>query len=196
VHSRKLALVMAAAASALLLSGCTFSLSPQVPEVAGSDVATVVEDRLEQEVGSRPDVDCGEDAVRLEVGGTLTCVLTDPATGLEYDVVVTFTEVKGTDYAFDFKVADSPNNPPEPTVDPSAPTVPGEDIAALVVTALAPQMDVPPQVSCPEPEVTIAVDNTTYCSFDDENGTHDVEVTITSYDPDAGTYTINASVLN
>jgi hypothetical protein len=195
VHSRKLALVLAGAASALLLSGCTFSLSPQVPEVAGSDVATVVEDRLEDEVGSRPEVDCGEDAVRLEVGGTLTCELTDPATGLEYDVVVTFTEVKGTDYTFDFKVADSPNNPPQPTVDPQAPEVSGEDIAALVVTALTPQLPAPPQVNCPEPTVVISVDNTTYCTFDDENGTHDVEVTITSYDPDAGEYTISATVL-
>jgi hypothetical protein len=196
VRSRILTLVVAGAAASLTLTGCQISFTPQIPEVPASDVATVVEDKLEEQVGSRPEVDCGDDTVQLEVGNKLTCVLTDPASSLEYDVVVTFTEVKGTDYAFDFKVADSPNNPPEPTVDPSAPTVPGEDIAALVVTALAPQMDVPPQVSCPEPEVTIAVDNTTYCSFDDENGTHDVEVTITSYDPDAGTYTINASVLN
>lgn len=195
MHSRKLTLVVAAAASAVLLSGCTFSLTPQIPDVAGSDVATVVEDRLEQEVGSRPDVDCGEDSVQLEVGNKLTCVLTDPATGLEYDVVVTFTEVKGTDYKFDFKVADSPNNPPQPTVDPQAPEVSGDTIAALVVTALTPQLPAPPQVNCPEPTVTIAVDNTTYCTFDDEDGTHDVQVTITQYDSKTGDYTINAAIL-
>lgn len=196
MHSRKLALVLAGAASAALLSGCTFSLTPQIPEVEGSDVATVVEDRLEQEVGSRPAVDCGTDSVLLEVGNTLTCVLTDPASGLEYDVVVTFTEVKGSDYTFDFKVADSPNNPPQPTVDPSAPTVPGSDIATLVVTALTPQLPAPPQVNCPEPEVTIAAGNTTYCTYEDETGAHDVEVTITSYDPAQGQYTINAEVIS
>ncbi|HWM34461.1 MAG TPA: DUF4333 domain-containing protein [Pseudolysinimonas sp.] len=195
MHSRKLALVVAGAAAALLLSGCTFSLTPQIPEVAGSDVATVVEDRLEEEVGSRPDVDCGEDSVKLEVGNKLTCVLTDPATGLEYDVVVSFTQVKGTDYTFDFKVADSPNNPPDPNVDPDAPEVSGDDIAALVVTALTPQLTAPPQVSCPEPTVTIAVDNTTYCTFDDETGPHDVEVTITKYDPATGNYSISAKIL-
>lgn len=196
MRSRHLSLVVAGAAAALLLSGCTFSLTPQIPEIDASDVATVVEDKLEEQVGSRPEVDCGDDKVQLEVGGKLTCVLTDPASSLEYDVVITFTEVKGTDYQFDFQVADSPNNPPEPTVAPGSPTVPGSDIAALVVTALTPQLPAPPQVSCPEPEVTIAVDNQTYCSFTDEDGTHDVEVTITSFDPAAGEYTINATVLN
>lgn len=195
MRSRILPLVVAGAAVALTLTGCQISFTPQIPEVPGSDVATVVEDKLEEQVGSRPDVDCGDDDVQLEVGNTLTCVLTDPESSLEYDVVVTFTEVKGTDYAFDFKVADSPNNPPEPTVDPDAPTVSGDDIAALVVTALTPELGFPPVVSCPEPEVTIAVDNVTYCSYDDEQGSHDVEVTITSYDPAAGEYTINAKVL-
>jgi hypothetical protein len=196
VRSRNLTLVVAFGATALLLSGCNLSLTPQIPEVPAADVATVVADKLEAQVGSRPDVDCGNNTVQLEVGNTLTCVLTDPGTSLEYDVVVTFTKVDGTNYAFDFKVADSPNNPPDPTVDPNAPTVSGEDIAALVVTALSPQLDVPPQVSCPEPEVTIAVDNKTYCTFDDEDGSHDVEVTITSFDPAKGDYTINAKVLN
>jgi hypothetical protein len=194
VRSRNLTLVVAGAALAVVLSGCNFSFTPQIPEVDASDVATAVADKLEEQVGSRPDVDCGNDKVQLEVGSTLTCVLTDPGSGLEYDTVVTFTEVKGTEYQFDFKVADSPNNPPQPTVDPNAPTVSGDDIAALVVTALAPQLDVPPDVTCPEPEVTIAVDNTTYCTFDDEDGTHDVTVTITSYDAEAGNYTINAQV--
>jgi hypothetical protein len=194
VRSRIISLAVAGSALAVALSGCTISLTPQIPEVAASDVATAVADKLEQQVGTRPDVDCGKNKVQLEVGNKLTCILTDPGSGLEYDTVVTFTEVKGTDYAFDFAVADSPNNPPEPTVDPNAPTVTGDDIAALVVTALTPQLDVPPVVSCPEPEVTIAVDNQTFCSFIDEQGTHDVTVTITSYDPSTGNYTINAKV--
>lgn len=196
MRSRNLTLVVAFGAMALLLSGCNLSLTPQIPEVPAADVATVVADKLEAQVGTRPDVDCGNNTVQLEVGNTLTCVLTDPGSSLEYDVVVTFTKVDGTDYAFDFKVADSPNNPPDPTVDPDAPTVSGDDIAALVVTALSPQLEVPPQVSCPEPEVTIAVDNKTYCTFDDKDGSHDVEVTITSFDPAKGDYTINAKVLN
>jgi len=195
VRSRNLSLVVTVIAAGALLSGCTFSLTPQILEVPGSDVATVVEDKLEEQVGTRPDVDCGTESVQLEVGNTLTCVLTDPDNALEYDVVVTFTSVQGTDYTFDFTVADTPNNPPTPTVDPQAPTVPGSDIAALVVTALTPQLEAPPQVSCPEPEVEISVGNVTYCTFTDAQGTHDVEVTITKFDPAQGTYTINAVIM-
>ncbi len=196
MRSRILSLAVIAGASAVLLSGCNFSFTPQIPTVAGSDVATAVEDKLEETVGSRPDVDCGDDDVQLEVTATLTCLLTDPGSGLEYDVVVTFTKVTGTDYEFDFKVADSPNNPPQPTVDPQTPSVSGDDIAALVVTALTPSLPAPPEVSCPEPTVDIVVGNTTYCQYDDDAGSHDVEVTITKYDPDAGTYAINAAVIN
>ena len=197
MRSRILSLAVGAATTAVLLTGCTgFSFTPQIPVVPGADVATAVEDKLEQDVGTRPEVDCGEDDVQLEVGTSLTCVLTDPGTDLEYDVVVEFTKVSGTDYEFDFTVADSPNNPPEPTVDPNTPTVTGDDIAALVVQALTPELPAPPVVSCPEPTVDIVVENVTYCTYEDENGIHDVQVTITEYDPVAGTYSINAAVIN
>lgn len=196
MRSRILSLAVGAAAAAVLLSGCVPSFTPQIPEIDASDVAVAVEDKLEETVGTRPEVDCGTDPVTLEVTASLTCVLTDPGTDLEYDVVVTFTKVTGTDYEFDFKVADSPNNPPDPTVDPDAPSVTGDDIAALVVTALTPSLQAPPVVSCPQPTVDIIVGNITYCQFDDENGSHDVEVTITEYDPAAGTYAINAAVIN
>jgi hypothetical protein len=196
LRSRILSFAVGAAAAAVLLTGCVPSLTPQIPLVAGSDVAVAVEDKLEEEVGTRPEVDCGDDDVQLEVTATLTCLLTDPGSGLEYDVVVTFTKVTGTDYEFDFKVADSPNNPPEPTVDPNTPSVTGDDIAALVVQALTPSLPAPPVVSCPEPTVDIIVENVTYCTFEDEDGVHDVQVTITEYDPIAGTYAINAAVIN
>jgi hypothetical protein len=196
LRSRILTLAVGAAATAVLLSGCTPNFTPQIPTVAASDVAIAVEDKLEETVGSRPDVDCGDDEVKLEVPATLTCLLTDPESGLEYDVVVTFTKVTGTDYEFDFKVADSPNNPPEPTVDPAAPSVSGDDIAALVITALTPELTAPPEVRCPQQTVNIIVGNQTYCQYDDETGSHDVEVTITEYDPDAGTYAINATVMS
>jgi hypothetical protein len=196
LRSRILSLAAGGAVAAVLLTGCSFSFTPQIPTVPGSDVATAVEDKLEETVGSRPEVDCGDEDVQLEVTATLTCVLTDPGSGLEYDVVVTFTKVTGTDYEFDFHVADSPNNPPEPTVDPDTPSVTGDDIAALVVTALTPSLPAPPDVTCPEPTVDIVVDNVTYCTYEDEQGVHDVEVTITEYDPVAGTYAINASVID
>jgi hypothetical protein len=201
VRTRILPLTVLAATAALLLSGCGgFSLTPQVRSVEPKDLATTVEDSLEKEVGSRPEVDCGKDKIPLKPKSSVTCVLTDPATDLEYDVVVTFSKVEADGhYTIDFKVADSPNNAPSPTVSPSdggAPTVTGDDIASLVVQALTPSLGFPPDVACPEPEVQISVDNKTYCQFTDDTGSHDVEVTITTYDPATGKYEINASVLN
>lgn len=193
---RIFSVAVTAAAATIMLAGCSISLTPQILEVPASDIAVTVEDKIEAEIGSRPEVDCGTDDVKLEVSASLTCLLTDVGTGLEYDVVVTFTEVTGSDYSFDFAVADSPNNPPEPTVDPQAPTVTGDEIAALVVTALSPSLPAPPDVSCPEQTVDIVVGNTTYCQFDDDDGSHDVEVIITQYDPVEGIYAISATVLN
>ena len=72
----------------------------------------------------------------------------------------------------------------------------GDDIAVLVVTALSPSLPAPPAVACPEPTVDIVVGNTTYCQFSDDDGSHDVEVIITRYDPVSGTYAISATVLN
>jgi Domain of unknown function (DUF4333) len=199
VRSRILPIAMVAATAALLLSSCTFSLTPQVRTVQPDDVANTAEKALEDQVGTRPDIDCGKDKIPLKAKSSITCVLTDPGSGLEYNIVITFSKVTADGYAIDFKVADSPNNQPTPTVSPSdggIPTVSGDDIAALVVTALSPSLGFPPDVSCPEPQVQIAVDNTTYCQFTDDSGSHDVEVTITSYDPAAGNYSINANVIN
>jgi hypothetical protein len=200
VRARILPAVMLGVTAALTLSACTFSLSPQVRTVEGSDVAETAAGALEEQTGSRPDIDCGGDAIALEAGTKITCLLTDPASGLEYDVVVTITTVSRDGYEIDAKVADLPNNPPQPTAEPTVPgdvpSVTGDQIAALAVQALTPGLGFPPQLSCPEPEVQIVVGNTTYCQYDAEGVSHDVEVTITSFDPDAGTYRITAKVIS
>lgn len=188
--------------AALTLSACTFSLSPQVRTVDASDVADTAEGALEKQTGSRPEIDCSAagSSIALEKGSAVTCLLTDPASDLEYDVVITFTEVTRDGYSIDAKVADLPNNPPQPTVEPTdpgaAPTVTGEQIAALATQALAPGLGYPPEVTCPEPEVQIVVGTTTYCQYDTESGSQDVEVTITAFDPAAGTYRITATAID
>ncbi|HWH26337.1 MAG TPA: DUF4333 domain-containing protein [Pseudolysinimonas sp.] len=199
MHTRILPLAAAALVSATLLSSCSFSLSPQVPRVAADEVASVAEDKLEDQVGSRPDISCGSDDIRAEVGRTHTCLLTDPATGLEFDVKITFTEVTGSRYEFDVKVAEIANNAPEATAEPkdgTTPQVTGEQIASLVVQALAPQLGYPPAVSCAEQTVDIIVDTTTSCAYvDDEGATQKVEVTVTSYDASTGRYRISADLV-
>lgn len=199
MRARPLTLVPAAFALALL-SGCTFSVgTPTAPSIDPENVASTAADALEEETGVRPEIDCGDDEILLEKGRSVTCLLVDPVAGLEYDVVITFTDVAADGYDIDVAVAEVPNNAPEPTVTPepqdpdAAPTVPGETIAALAIQALTPELGFVPEILCPEENVAIVPGNRTYCSYDDENGSHDVEVEITSL---VGLeYTITARVL-
>ena len=185
-----------AAASIALLAACgTATLTAQA-----EDIATTAENALEEQVGSRPEIDCGTGEIELKVDLVVDCVLTDPATGEQFEAPVTIEAIEGSTYTVGVKVGDAPINAPdpEPTVEPDPsgnPTVPGDDIAALAAGALEPVLGFLPELACPEAQVQIVVGNTTFCSFDDEDGVaHDVRVDITEFD--GSTYAINAEVLN
>lgn len=193
---RTVSTIATVALAAALLAGCTtVTLTAQA-----EDIATTAEDALEQQVGSRPEIDCGTGEVELKVGLVLDCVLTDPASGEQFEAPVTIEAIDGTNYTVGVQVGDAPINPPEPepTVEPDPsgnPTVPGDDIAALAAGALEPVLGFLPDLACPEAEVQIVVGNATFCSFDDDEGVaHDVRVDITEFD--GTTYGINAEVLN
>lgn len=94
------------AATAILLTGCSLSTTPTADP---ADVAATAADALEQQVGSRPDMDCGTRSVQIVDGTVVECVLTDPATGLEYDAPVTISDVNGLDYLVSVQVAAEPN---------------------------------------------------------------------------------------
>lgn len=87
------------------LAACSFG----TPTVPADDVAELAEDALEEQVGQRPEIDCGSEDIEVVDGDEVTCTLTDPATGSEFDAVVTFSGVDGTDYKIDVQVADTPN---------------------------------------------------------------------------------------
>ena len=76
--------------------------------LTADQIAEAAEGALEQQVGSRPSVDCGADDVRLVKGTKVDCVLTDPETGERFDAPVTITKVDGTDYAISVQVSDEP----------------------------------------------------------------------------------------
>lgn len=184
------------AASIALLAGCTSATLTAPAE----DIATTAENGLEEQIGSRPEIDCGTGEIELKVGLVVDCVLTDPTTGEQFEAPVTIEAIEGSTYTVGVKVGDAPINAPEPepTVEPDPsgnPTVPGDDIAALAAGALEPVLGFLPELACPEAEVQIVVGNTTFCSFDDEQGVaHDVQVDITEFD--GTSYSINAEVLN
>jgi len=193
VRSRSLTLVPVAALAATLLAGCTWSVGLNTaPTVPPDEIASVAADKLEELTGTRPDIDCGTEPIPLKDDTSVTCLLTDPTTGLEFDVVLRFTEVSGSNYAFDIDVASVPNNPPEPTAAPGA-SVPVTDIEALVITALAPYLDYIPEVSCDATEVEIVVGNTVDCLYSSPDGDVPAVVTITQFDPVTGEYFINVS---
>ena len=101
--ARTLTLVPAAVLCAGVLTACSFSANLTVP---ASTIAADAERAL-ADIGEA-DVDCGDESVGLVNGEVVECELTDPATGTLYDLTVTLSEVDGTEYHVDVKVADEP----------------------------------------------------------------------------------------
>lgn len=196
--NRILSLAVVTVASALMLTACSLSVTPTV---SASKVAETAEDALEAEVGIRPDMDCGTEAVKLVDGTTVDCILTDPGSGTEIDAVVTISKVKGTNFTVNVKVADVPienGSDPKPTEssapDPDAPVVTGDAFAEVVVKALTTQLGYTPTVQC-FLDVAIIEGATTNCTLTDDKGeVHDVLATIDEFD--GSTYSITAKLLN
>ena len=189
-RSRSLTAVPVAAVLVALLAGCTFSVGLDTARtVPASEIEEAAAVELENQTGVRPEIDCGEEPIPVEEGRAVSCLLVDPVAGLEFDVVMTFTEVDGDDYFFDIQVADAPNNAPEPTAEPGA-SVPVGDIEALAIRALTPTLDFVPEVTCDATQVAIVVGTTVDCSYPSPDGVVDAVVTITAFDATAGTYSI------
>jgi hypothetical protein len=197
VRSRSLATLPLAVVTLALLAGCTWSVGTNTsPTVAPDELETLAADELEAAVGLRPTIDCGDDDIPVKSDTSVTCLLLDPVAGLEFDTVITFTEVvstaEGLDYTIDIQVAEVANNAPEPTAEPGA----SESIAkieALAISALSNVLEYVPEVSCEGDSVEIVVGNTVDCSYESPDGRVDAVVTITEYDPTTGRYRINVT---
>ena len=94
--------------ASLLLAGCSFSASAGLT-VPASDIEDTAAGALEEQVGTRPDLDCGDERVKLVDDTTVDCTLTDPSSGSEYDAVVTISDVEGAKYHVAVQVADTAN---------------------------------------------------------------------------------------
>jgi hypothetical protein len=100
---RSIVLMPAAGLCALALAACSVNANLTVP---ASKIAQDAEGAL-AEIGES-DVDCGEEKVDLVNGEIVECELTDPASGTVYDTTVTLSDVDGTNYHVDVKVAETP----------------------------------------------------------------------------------------
>lgn len=101
----------AVAATALALSGCSFSI--------GSDPtidAEVMADQLETEIAAYfenevdPEVDCGEGEIEYEVGTEYVCGVGVVGDDVVFDVTVTITSIDGEDYTYEWAIADEPRS--------------------------------------------------------------------------------------
>ncbi len=194
MRSRPLAVLPVAAVALTLLTGCTFSVGTNTaPKVSPTELETLAADELERAVGLRPTIDCGDDDIPVKANTSVTCLLVDPVAGLEFDTVITFTDVTTSagslDYTIDIAVADVPNNAPEPTSEPGA-SEPIEKIEALAISALSTVLDYVPEVDCEGESVEIVVGTTVDCTYTSPDGPVDAVVTITEFDPTTGRYRI------
>lgn len=174
------------AALAIGLTGCTFSANFTV---SADKVAELAASALEEQYPDlgRPELDCGDDSVDIVVGEQVDCVLTDPSNGAELDAVVTITEVDGTNYSIDVKVADVPNNPapsnPSPSAEPETYTVPSSDLAELAAGALTEPLGYTPEITCEPADVPLVEGEQINCLATGNDGsTGTAVITITEVD--------------
>jgi hypothetical protein len=96
------------AAASITLSGCTASANLTIP---ASEVATTAATALEESVGTRPEMDCGDDSVDLVDGTVVECELTDPTSGTVFGSTVTLSyDGEGTDYSVSVDVDEQPKS--------------------------------------------------------------------------------------
>lgn len=77
-------------------------------EINGEKLATAAEDALEEQLGTRPDIDCTDLNITIFEGRQHYCTLLDAATGDEYEVTLSVTSIEGEMFNFDIVVADTP----------------------------------------------------------------------------------------
>jgi hypothetical protein len=149
----RLPLFTLALAATFALAGCTASASLTVP---ADSVATEAANALEAQIGTLPEIDCGDDAVKLINGTVVDCILTDPATGSQYDAPVTISGVDGLKYKVNVQVAETPiegseGSEGETDTDDTAtgPSVLPSQLATTAAGALEEQYGALPLITCP-----------------------------------------------
>ncbi len=78
-------------------------------EIPADRLATAAEDSLEEQMGTRPEIDCGTGInIMIYADRVIYCDLTDPTTGSVYTVTNTITGIDGNQFTFDIAVDETP----------------------------------------------------------------------------------------
>ena len=197
MRTRSFASLALAATSIVLLAGCTGSASLTVP---ADSVATQAAEALEAQIGSLPEIDCGDDAVKLIDGTVVDCVLTDPATGSQYDAPVTISGVDGLKYKVNVEVAETPigGSEGETETDPEAgPRVLPSELATTAAGALEEQYGALPLITCPGSDLLdLYVGFTIDCDLTETVSQAQGVATITITAVDGAKYSIDVKVVD
>lgn len=204
-------LLVAASLIALTLSGCSVSANLTV---SASKVAETAANALEEKVGARPEVDCGDKDVALVDGTVVQCLVTDPATKLEYDARATISGVEGTTFRVSVDVAQTANNAAvtetEPTdgkaEEPTVGTLGADgslsvydhELAALAADALTASYGARPTVICQEDpaQFVISVGTAIECKLIEAKTAARGVTTITVTSIDGAAFTIDVKVVD
>ena len=95
-------------ALALTLAGCSTQESPAKVNAKVIEVEVAQQLLAEGAVAATPTIDCGEDLVTLIEGGEVDCTMAVEGDTDTAAVTVTISEVKGTIFKLDTKLADNP----------------------------------------------------------------------------------------
>ena len=194
-------------AAAAALSACSFEAGPTV---SGEELAEAAADALEGELGSRPDMDCGDEDIIVSVDKEVDCTATDPATGTEYDATVTFTGVDGDEWNIAVEMGEAPAGAPAeesseaaeettgaaPDDQASSEPIPATAIADAAEDALEGEIGTRPDIDCGDEGLTIVPreGRITYCTLTDPADGAEYEVTVTFVDVSGGTWNVSVSV--
>lgn len=199
MHNRTLTL-LPLALTAAALSACSFEAGPTV---SGESLAEAAADALEGELGSRPEVDCGDEDIIAEEGKEVDCTVADPATGEEYDGTVSFTGVDGDEWSIEVSVPGEPSggSAGEPTQGSdeetgeqggSGDTVSAADLASAAADALEEQVGSRPEIDCGDVDIVPEEGRTVYCTLIDGGAEYETTVTFTGVD--GGQWSIDVQV--
>lgn len=101
------AVAAAATLGAFALSACNVSASANLT-ASPEEIATEAEDAIEDQIGPRPEIDCGDEEVDLVDGTVVGCELTDAITGSVFAMSVTLSDVDGSAFEILVEVAEEP----------------------------------------------------------------------------------------
>ncbi|WP_026929676.1 DUF4333 domain-containing protein [Glycomyces tenuis] len=185
------------------LSACSFEAGPTV---SGEALAEAAEDAVESESGERPDIDCGDDDIIASQDKEVDCVASDPATGAEYDAVVTFTGVDGDTWNIAVEMRTDEESTAQPAEETGAPAedsgeqagsgeaIPAASIAEAAADALEAEVGSRPDIDCGDVDIVPENGRTVYCTLTDPADGAEYETTVTFTGVEGDTWSVDVSV--